>query len=181
MGRAAPRTKPGEIGTSKQRLGVSEPMRPRSRSLPMLLLRAREAVMNRFRPNLRDHGFTDQQWRVLRVLDDSGAMPISMLAEECCLLMPSLSRILQNLEGRGLVSRTGAVDQRSYLISITPAGRALYGKAAPISEARYVEIAELVGKERLEEIYAVLEELIAALEQTEPATAAGDERDGQKT
>ncbi len=156
-------------------------MRPRSRSLPMLLLRAREAVMNRFRPNLRAHGFTDQQWRVLRVLDDSGAMPISMLAEECCLLMPSLSRILQNLEARGLVSRAGAVDQRSYLISITPAGRALYGKAAPISEARYVEIAQRVGQERLEEIYTVLEELIDALEETEPDPATSPGKDGQKT
>lgn len=154
----------------------AEPMRAFSRSLPMLLLRAREAVMNRFRPNLRAHGFTDQQWRVLRVLVDTGEVPISALAEDCCLLMPSLSRILQNLEERGLVSRAAAADQRSYLISITQAGRALFKQAAPISEERYAEIARLVGTERLEQTYALLEELIAALEE-----ADAEDAEAQKT
>ena len=44
------------------------PMRAFSRSLPMQLLRAREAVMQRFRPMLHQHGVTEQQWRVIRVL-----------------------------------------------------------------------------------------------------------------
>jgi hypothetical protein len=34
------------------------PMRGFSQSLPMALLRAREAVMRRFRPGLRDRGVT---------------------------------------------------------------------------------------------------------------------------
>jgi hypothetical protein len=33
------------------------PMRDFSRSLPMSLLRAREAVMRQFRPSLRHHGY----------------------------------------------------------------------------------------------------------------------------
>ena len=41
------------------------PMREFSRSLPMSLLRAREAVMRHFRPSLRDHELTEQQWRIL--------------------------------------------------------------------------------------------------------------------
>ena len=41
---------------------------PFSRSLPMALLRARESVMVRFRPMLRAHGLTEQQWRVLRAM-----------------------------------------------------------------------------------------------------------------
>ena len=39
-----------------------------SRSLPMQLMRAREAVMKRFRPHLTERGLTDQQWRVIRPL-----------------------------------------------------------------------------------------------------------------
>ena len=38
----------------------SMPMREFSRSLPMSLLRAREAVMRQFRPSLRNHGLTEQ-------------------------------------------------------------------------------------------------------------------------
>ena len=42
------------------------PTRPFDQSLPMMLMRAREGVMRRFRPHLRGHGLTDQQWRILR-------------------------------------------------------------------------------------------------------------------
>ena len=38
------------------------------RNLPLLLLKAREALMQNRRPALRAHGLSDQQWRVLRVL-----------------------------------------------------------------------------------------------------------------
>ncbi|MFN8954252.1 MAG: homoprotocatechuate degradation operon regulator HpaR, partial [Burkholderiales bacterium] len=40
------------------------------RNLPRLLLEAREAVMFHTRPSLREHGLSDQQWRVLRVLGE---------------------------------------------------------------------------------------------------------------
>ena len=40
------------------------------RNLPRLLLQAREAVMAHTRPSLREHGLSDQQWRVLRVLGE---------------------------------------------------------------------------------------------------------------
>jgi hypothetical protein len=50
-----------------------------ARSLPMALLKAREAVMVRFRPSLRAHGLTEQQWRVLRIMSvaDSVCVPWS--------------------------------------------------------------------------------------------------------
>jgi len=45
------------------------------RNLPRLLLEAREAVMQHTRPSLREHGLSDQQWRVLRVLGEHAADP----------------------------------------------------------------------------------------------------------
>src|ERR1700736_3847580 len=80
------------------------PMRAFSQSLPMELLRAREAVMRRFRPGLRDHGVTEQQWRILRALAHSGPMEVSELADTTCLLAPSLSRILPDMEARLLIA-----------------------------------------------------------------------------
>ena len=56
------------------------PMREFSRSLPMSLLRAREAVMRHFRPSLRDHGLTEQQWRILRALASIDAIEVTELA-----------------------------------------------------------------------------------------------------
>src|SRR5215475_11490407 len=78
------------------------PMRAFTKSLPMELMRAREAVMRRFRPSLRGHGVTEQQWRILRALAHGGPLEVSALAEATYLLAPSLSRILPDMEARNL-------------------------------------------------------------------------------
>src|SRR5260370_18034219 len=80
------------------------PMRAFSESLPMALLRTREAVMCLFRPGLRSRGVTEQQWRILRALAHSGSMEVTALADATFLLGPSLSRILPDMEKRQLVS-----------------------------------------------------------------------------
>ena len=103
--------------------GRRVPMRDFSRSLPMSLLRAREAVMRQFRPALREHGLTEQQWRILRALAGIDAIEVTELARMAFLLGPSLSRILRDLEARGLVERrTAAADQRRNMVSISPRG-----------------------------------------------------------
>ena len=95
-------------------------MREFSRSLPMSLLRAREAVMRQFRPSLRNHGLTEQQWRILRALTAVEAIEVTELARMAFLLGPSLSRILRDLEARQLVERkTAEVDQRRAVVSIS--------------------------------------------------------------
>src|SRR6185437_11881019 len=76
------------------------PMREFSRSLPMSLLRAREAVMRQFRPSLRRHDLTEQQWRILRALAAIDAIEVTELARTAFLLGPSLSRILRDLDLR---------------------------------------------------------------------------------
>ena len=55
-------------------------------SLPMELLKAREAAMAKFRPMLRDHGLTEQQWRVIRALADFDRIDASELARRSFLL-----------------------------------------------------------------------------------------------
>ena len=72
----------------------------------MALLKAREAVMVRFRPSLRAHGLTEQQWRVLRTMwvADRRLRPME-LSQLTFISMPSLSRLLKTLEGRLLIKR----------------------------------------------------------------------------
>ena len=136
------------------------PMREFHRSLPMSLLRAREAVMDRFRPVLRAHGVTEQQWRVLRALAATGPIDAGGLAEACCLLPPSLTRILRDLLGRRLIARhTSARDQRVSEITITALGRELIANVGPHSEHQYREIADRLGPGDLERLYALLERL----------------------
>src|SRR5690554_3220037 len=85
--------------------GTRVRLREFSKSLPMSLLRAREAVMQHFRASLRQYDITEQQWRVLRALTSVYEIEMSELAKATFLLAPSLSRILQDLEARGLIKR----------------------------------------------------------------------------
>jgi homoprotocatechuate degradation regulator HpaR len=136
------------------------PMRGFSQSLPMALLRAREAVMRRFRPGLRDRGVTEQQWRILRALAHSGSLEVTALAEATFLLAPSLSRILPDLESRGLISRRQMdSDLRRAVVSLEPKGLKLIAAHAPDSEAAYDYIARSFGAERLDQLFTLLREL----------------------
>jgi homoprotocatechuate degradation regulator HpaR len=139
-------------------------MRGFSQSLPMSLLRAREAVMRQFRPVLRQHGLTEQQWRILRALAAVDAADVSELARSAFLLSPSLSRILRDLEARQLIERkTAEADQRRNLVSISDKGVKLMEVIAPRSEAIYAEITARYGARRLAELQAMLVELESRL------------------
>ena len=165
MSERASRAIRGEPDRDSDATTARPPMRAFSRSLPMQLLRAREAVMQRFRPMLHGHGVTEQQWRVIRALVDGGTADIGALADQCCILPASLSRIVDTLEGKKLVVRRAhAADQRRVVVEVTAAGRRLFQAVAPHSEAHYREIAALVGAERLDAFYGMLDDLIARLE-----------------
>jgi len=122
--------------------------------------------MQKFTPHLRAHNLSPQQWRVLRALVEAAELDATEIAERCALLLPSLSRILQNLERRKLIQRTTSPqDQRRSLVSITASGRALFDKIAPLSEQRYVSITEKFGYGKLELLYELLDELIEKLDE----------------
>lgn len=122
-----------------------EPRDTRS-SLPIALLRAREAVMARFRPMLAGHGLTEQQWRVLRALAEYEELEVSQLAEKAVILGPSLSRILRSFETQGLVGkRRDGADRRRFWLRLTDDGRAMIALVQPDSIAIYSEIETLLG------------------------------------
>jgi len=127
-------------------------------SLPMELLKAREAAMAKFRPMLRDHGLTEQQWRVIRALADFDRIDASELARRSFLLAPSLTRILQHLVEQKLVGRLAdSSDQRRSVLTLTTKGRKLFSEVAPDSAALYEDIETTFGKDRLEDLYGLLE------------------------
>lgn len=142
-----------------------EALRDFSKSLPMALLRAREAIMEEFRPHLRSLEVTEQQWRVLRALRALGECNASKLSLHTCISMPSLSRILSGLKGRGLIERqTSPNDLRSVSIRIAAEGQALLDAGAARSESIYRSFSERLGTRRLEELYVLLDEVVDCLQ-----------------
>jgi homoprotocatechuate degradation regulator HpaR len=137
----------------------------------MALLRAREAVMRHFRPELRYHGVTEQQWRVLRALAGKRSLEITELAAETCLLAPSVSRILPDLEARGYIRRRAVEsDLRRAVVSLEPKGLKLIAAHAPSSEQIYNEIEQRFGPQRVQQLFTLLRELESTLGESSPRT-----------
>ncbi len=103
---------------------MTDPLPSTSRSLPIALIRAREGVMAPIREMLSETGITEQQWRVLRVLDEAGSMDTKTLANRASLLFPSLTRIASAMRDKGLITQTrDTVDRRRQMIALAPAGQ----------------------------------------------------------
>jgi homoprotocatechuate degradation regulator HpaR len=118
------------------------------KSLPMALLRAREAVMARFRPMLARHGINEQQWRVIRVLAEATAMDATALAAQANVLAPSLTRMLKALVEQGLITvAKNPDDARRLTLSIAPKGLDLIASATPESLQVAADIDEWLGAE----------------------------------
>ena len=130
------------------------------RSLPIALLRAREAIMQHFRPILAAHNLTEQQWRVMRILAERGREDASELASRALILPPSLSRILDALEQRGLIMRLrDAKDRRRAQLSLSESGHAILRAVSPDSRKVYAMIEDRFGKDRMAALLDLLDVL----------------------
>jgi homoprotocatechuate degradation regulator HpaR len=152
------------------------------RNLPRLLLQAREAVMAHTRPSLREQGLSDQQWRVLRVLGehagDAGGVETGRVAREAFLLGPSLTGVLTRMERDGLIQRSRCpVDARRTVVRATGEGLALVDTLSRTIEAHYAWVESQLGKPKLNQLYALLDELIALEQPADRAEATEPETD----
>ena len=131
-------------------------------SLTIALLQAREAAMAHFRPIVKRHNLTEQQWRIVRILAENPSMDFHDLAWRACILRPSLTGILTRMERDGLVLRLKPVnDQRKLYLSLTPAGLALYESAQAQVEEAYRQIEAQFTAEKMRPLTTLLEEFIA--------------------
>ncbi len=138
---------------------LKAPMRPLARSLPLKLLRAREAVMERFRPHLAAHNVTEQQWRVLRALAEVGERDASTLAGTACLLAPSLSRILHDLSDAASWSAAAGRRPSHQPHQPFPLRRLLFDTMSKRSEAIYRDLEARLAAAGCSDVLATLDRL----------------------
>ncbi len=132
------------------------------RNLPRLLLQARESLMAHTRPGLREKGLSDQQWRVLRALAEHGTLETGQVAREAYILGPSLTGVLARMERDGLIARErDPADQRRTVVQATPRGKRLVRNLSDSVEAHYAWLEQSLGKQKLAQLYELLDQLIA--------------------
>jgi homoprotocatechuate degradation regulator HpaR len=135
------------------------------RNLPRLLLQAREAVMTHTRPSLREHGLSDQQWRVLRVLGENAhcaeGVETGRVAREAFLLGPSLTGVLTRMARDGLIERRRCPqDARRTVVRATALGLSKVAKLSEAIEAHYAFMESELGKQKLAQLYQLLDAVI---------------------
>src|SRR5688572_30084329 len=122
----------------------------RRRNLPLLLLQAREAVIAHFRPILQHFGLTEQQWRIIRALEEEGELEPWQISERCQILKPSLTGVLTRMEQLGLVERRRVEsDQRRLQVRNTRRASGLVQRMAPVVEAQYRYLEQTLGVEQI--------------------------------
>ena len=130
-------------------------------SLPFLLVRAREAVMPPIRAMLLDSGLTEQQWRILRVLQENGPLDATNLAFKTGLLAPSVTRIVQTMTEKELVSRIADEnDRRRQVIHLLPEGLGILERNLEEAVGITEGFREVLGKKDYEQLVKLLVKLI---------------------
>lgn len=134
------------------------------RNLPLLLLRARESVLTRFRPILNAHGLTEQQWRIVRALMDSGPLEPRQIGRLCGISSPSMAGILARMESLDLIHRERLEhDQRRVLVTPSAHSRSLAKQMAPLIDAEYAALEAQLGRQFVAALYKTLDDLVAQL------------------
>lgn len=138
---------------------MTQTLRGFEHALPIALLRAREATMRKFKPQVDALDLTMQQWRVIRALAENESLAATELSERCVILPSSITRILNSLIKKGYITHTADPDGRRRAVSLTPTGMRIYRQMAMKSEAIYRVIEERFSRENMELLLSLLAQL----------------------
>lgn len=132
------------------------------RNLPQQFLKARDCLMAHFRPILNHFGLTEQQWRILRVLDEHEQLEPREICTLCQILSPSMAGVLSRMEDMQLIQRSRvSADQRRVQVRLASKGDQLMAELAPLIEQQYRHIEAALGIELFQQLSTVLDAFIA--------------------
>ena len=135
------------------------------RTFGFRLWHVQHAFMRRLEAALLPLGLTHMQFVVLRVADhlaQAGEQPTqARLAVGTATDRMMVSKVLRLLEGKGLVVRpVHPADARAHHVVLTAAGRRLVTQAVPLALRAQAEYFGCLGGGRLEQLDAILDELL---------------------
>lgn len=132
---------------------------PEVRELIDSILNVRLGMKQFIQRKVREHGIdlTYEMLQVLTVLWRKGKMNQQDIADNIQKNKASLTSLLDNLEKRGLVTRSeDPSDRRNKIISVTPLGTEYKEQFSPIFNEFYDTLSKDLPKEKLREIGMLL-------------------------
>ena len=126
------------------------------------LVRTADALSRELELLLQPYGLTGTQYNVLRILRGAGSegATCSGISERLLAFDPDVTRLLDRLEKVRLVQRTrSTTDRRVVMTTITEAGSELLGKLDEPVESLQKQQFKGIGRDRLRQLVADLEEI----------------------
>jgi DNA-binding MarR family transcriptional regulator len=134
--------------------------------LPYLLNRVTSRTNQLWVTTLRDHGLTIGRWQVLSVLSRFDGSRIGTIADLSGGEQPAVSRVIDQMQRDGLVTRRPAIDDsRAVEVWITPRGRELTAELMPHAEAFVERMLRTLNDVEIKQMTQFLERLFSDLQE----------------
>lgn len=141
--------------------------------LLFLLATASAAASAEFHAVARARGLRVPEWRVLACLHDEDGQMITRLAQLSLMEQSRLTRVVERMVDRGLVTRTGDdADRRRVRVWLDDAGRVLAAELVALAQAHEAQLLALIGAPEGRALKDALKHLNAAVVGRGAATPA---------
>lgn len=148
-------------GKLKREIKQTRPFASLHEEVVLSMLRTADAIAVPMTDVLREAGLSLSQYNILRILRGAGAdgLPCGEISERMVRRDPDLTRLLDRLEARGLVTRSrGTADRRVVLASVSAEGLRLLESLDETIEATVRQTLAHMPKARLNALCELLEE-----------------------
>ena len=132
--------------------------------LPYMLNRVTSRANQLWVKELREHGLTIGRWHVLSVLSRYDGSRIGTIADLSGGEQPAVSRVIDQMERDGLVSRRPSLDDsRAVEVWITERGRQINAELLPEAEEFVQRMLRSFDSQEIRQLAGFLDRLIADL------------------
>lgn len=122
-----------------EEIGRNRPFDSLEQELFLNLIRTSEWLQGEFAKVFKAHGITQPQFNVLKILEveDGYGIPIRKIAKRMTTISSDVTRLVDRLEGAGLVERfRSEKDRRVIYVRLTETGKSMVEELAqPLAEA----------------------------------------------
>jgi DNA-binding MarR family transcriptional regulator len=146
------------------RVAPQQEPQAREEGLVDLLARASHLLAESFHAQVKSHGLSVSEWRVLATLAERDGVPMTQLGRQLLLKQPTLTKVIDRMERASLVQRrTAPEDRRRTLVDLTEDGRRLATPLLASARDHEAWVARALGSAGIQKCRAMLVEIVDRL------------------
>ena len=143
----------------RQQLKKKGPFDSLEQEAMLSILRTSDLLENRLARLLREYDLTPSQYNAMRIMRGEGEpMPCLEVAQRMIQVAPAITRVVDQLVGRGLITKQqSSEDRRVFLVELTASGTRLLKKLDEPIQSLHQSLLGHVSKSDLKMLNGILE------------------------